>query len=219
MPGSWETLDNASVLVGILHTDVTTIAWALGLRNLQIPGGGVLPVAGMPYDMARNAICMRALEVGASHVLMYDSDVIAPPDTIPRLLARDKPIISGMYCRRSPPHGVPVAIKNGQWLTGFRPGDVVEVDVVGAGCLLIRRDVLENLKPARPGKHWFSWQVDIPGEVPAGEAMSEDFVFCLQARKQLGIPILLDTSVVCRHVGYSQVLPGSMMPLEAVTQT
>lgn len=40
-----------SVLVGILHTEYTSITWALGLRQLRIPNGGILPVSGQPFDM------------------------------------------------------------------------------------------------------------------------------------------------------------------------
>jgi hypothetical protein len=52
MAGAWEYKHQNQVLVGILHTDLTSIAWALGLRNLQIPGK-ILPVSGMPYDHSR----------------------------------------------------------------------------------------------------------------------------------------------------------------------
>jgi hypothetical protein len=41
--------------------------------------------------------------------------------------------------------------------------------------------------------------------------MSEDFVFCLQCRK-MGLPILVDTSVVARHIGYAESTPGRFVP-------
>ncbi len=213
--GAWEQ-PQANVLGGILHVDTTTLAWSIGFRNLLFPGQ-FLPVAGMPYDMARNTVCMRALEVGASHVFFLDSDVIPPPDAVMRLLAHNQPVISGMYCRRSPPAGVPVMIKNGQWVTEFTPNSVVEVDVVGAGCLLIRRDVLEKLPPCRTGSHWFDWRVNMRGAgvIPDAECMSEDFTFCLQCRKELGIKILVDTSIACKHVGFFECGYGTAAPMVA----
>lgn len=144
---------------------------------------------------------------------MLDSDVIPPPDTILRLLKHDKPVISGVYCRRSPPHGVPVMIKNGNWVTQFPTNSVIEVDFVGAGCLLIRRDVLEKLPPIMPGRHWFSWQVDLKGVVPPGENVSEDFAFNIQCRKKLGIPTLVDTSIQCLHVGLAEASYGKLLPV------
>jgi len=214
--GIWEIspASQANVLVAILHTEATSFAWSVGLKQLIIPGPPVMGLTGMPYDHGRNAACMRALEGGNSHIFFLDSDVIAPPDTILRLLKHDKPVISGMYCRRSPPHAVPVMIKDGKWVTEFKHGSVIEVDFVGAGCLLIRRDVLENLPPVRPGKHWFSWQVDAHGVVPQGETLSEDFAFNLQCRKH-GIPTLVDTSCHCLHIGFGEASYGQFLPVGA----
>ena len=48
MAGAWELQQNKTVLVGILHTDTVSIAWAMGFRNLIIPGE-VMAVAGMPF--------------------------------------------------------------------------------------------------------------------------------------------------------------------------
>lgn len=217
MPGAWEY--KPAVLVGILHTEATTVAWSFGLRNLIVPGaerlpqGGFLPLAGLPYDHGRNQMCMNAIEWGATHIFMLDSDVIPPRDTINRLLQHNLPVVSGMYCRRSPPHGLPVMMKNGRWHTEFQPGSLVEVDVVGAGCLLIRRDVLQALPPIKPGRHWFSWQVDQKGVLPPEECMSEDYVFCHAVRKKLGVKIMVDTSIRCRHAGGAEADLMSFNPL------
>lgn len=178
MAGAWEIKEQNSVLCAILHTDNTTIAWAFGLRNLIIPGPPPLGLAGMPFDHARNLAAMRALEAGVDWCFYLDSDVIPPHDAILRLISHQQPIMSGLYCRRSPPAAVPVMIKNGQWVTEYKQGSIVEVDLVGAGCLAIHRSVLESLPPQSPGHHWFDWRVDMQGVRPAHECLSEDFTFC-----------------------------------------
>lgn len=215
MAGSWEIKKQASVLVGILHTDVTTIAWSFGLRNLQVPGH-IMPVSGMPYDHARNTICQRALEGGYQYVFMLDSDVIPPNDAILRLMSRGLPLVSGVYHRRSPPHGLPVMIRGASWVSQYPANSLIEVDLVGSGCLLLHRSVLEALPPIDPqrGKRWFDWRVDMAGILPQGEALSEDFALCLHARRTLGLKIIVDTGVQCRHVGYSQAGYSSMVPLD-----
>ena len=212
MAGAWER--TYSVLCAILHTDNTTIAWAFGLRQLQLPGT-VIGLAGMPFDHARNAACMKALEIGATHLFFLDSDVIPPPDTVLRLLAHDLPIVSGVYHRRSTPHGVPVMLKDGRWVTDAPKNSLVEVDLVGAGCLLIRRDVLEKLPPIDPdrGKHWFSWRVDAASVLPRGEALSEDFAFNLHCKRH-GFKTMVDTSIQCLHVGYAAATYGQFSPLD-----
>lgn len=231
MPGSWEILESNKVLCAILHTDVTTIAWSFGLRNLIIPGRDelrmfypFLPLAGMPYDHARNTSVIATLNSGAEYLFCYDSDVVPPRDAILRLMTHKLPIISGMYCRRSPPHGLPVMIKDGRWITDFTPGSLVEVDVVGAGCLLIHRSVFERLPPdpRRPEKRWFDWRVDCKGLIlpngqplyQDGECLSEDFVFCQRIKQHLGIKTYVDTSVRCKHIGHCEADLGSLLPSE-----
>ncbi len=217
MPGYWEI--QPTVLVCTLHTDVTTMAWAYGLRNLIIPGQP-FGLSGMPFCHARNEACRQALKAGADHLFFLDSDVIPPRDTILRLIKHDLPVVSGIYCRRSPPHAVPVMIRNGQWVTEYPANSLIQVDLVGAGCLLIRRDVLEKLPPIddKRGKHWFDWRVDMMGLLPQGEALSEDFSFCLQCRRH-GIPIVVDTSLMARHIGYGQSTLGSFVPLDTTPIT
>jgi hypothetical protein len=213
--GSWEILN--SVLVGILHVDVTTVAWSLGLRNLQLPQySRILPVAGMPYDHARNSVCETALKEGFQWVLMLDSDVIPPNDAVLRLLRHNLPVVSGLYCRRSPPCAIPVMIKDGQWVTKFPANALIEVDYVGAGCLLINRSVLEKLPPpaGHPGKRWFHWKVDARGHEDTAGCLSEDFVFNRRCKLELGIPTMVDTSIVCRHVGSAQATIGRFEPCD-----
>lgn len=218
--GAWEQRKQSSVLVGILHTDLVTLAWALGLRNLQVPGH-IMPVTGMPYDHARNSICQKALEGGYQYVFMLDSDVVPPNDVILRLIRHNLPFVSGVYHRRSPPHGLPVMIKGPSWVSSYPANTLMEVDLVGSGCLLIRRDLLEALPPLDPqrGKKWFDWRVDMAGILPQGEALSEDFALCLHVRRTLGVKVMVDTSVQCRHVGLSQAGYNSMVPLECHSAT
>lgn len=208
--GSWEY--TPSVLTVVLHTDLVSTAWALGLKNLQLPGP-ILPLAGMPFDMARNTGCMRALEGGFDYVFMLDSDVIPPPDAVHRLIKHNLPIVSGMYCRRSHPHMIPVMLKGTEWIINYPKNSLIEVDMVGAGCLLVRRDVLESLPPIRQGAHWFDWRVHLKGIVP--DSVSEDFAFNLHAKRTLGIPTMVDTSCICRHVGLAEAGPGTFLPCVA----
>lgn len=221
MAGSWEIKAQKQVLVGILHVDQVTIAWAFGLRNLIVPGA-FLPVAGMPYDHARNTICAKALEGGFEWVFMLDSDVIPPNDAILRLMAHKQPFVSGVYCRRSPPHTIPVMLKtvNGQrqWLTQIPPTGLIEVDLVGAGCLLIHRSFLESIPHQKPGKPWFNWQVDQQGFLPPGECLSEDFTLCQHAIRN-GHKVLVDCSIRCKHIGLGEADYGTFLPAEVRTIT
>lgn len=205
MPGAWELLDQQRVLVAILTREFTTAAWSFGFKQLQIPGT-YTGLSGMPYDHARNTGCQKLLELGWEYLFFLDDDTIPPPDAILRLMAHRQPIVSGVYYRRNPPI-VPVMLKETptgrNWITEFKSPDLMEVDYVGAGCLLIHRDVLTKLAPP-----WFDWRVD-RYDLPDTARMSEDFRFCQYAREN-GYKILVDTSVQCRHVGLGESRPGGV---------
>lgn len=72
------------------------------------------------------------------------------------------------------------------------PDSLVECDAVGAGCLLIAREVLERMEPP-----WFKFDT-------ASGYGGEDFWFCRKA-KELGYPIVADLSVHCGHMFSSHV--------------
>jgi hypothetical protein len=212
MPGAWEIINQQRVLVVILTREVTSAAWAFGFRNLNIPGS-YTGLSGMPYDHARNTGCQKLLEIDWEYVFFLDDDTIPPPDAITRLMAHKVPIVSGVYYRRSPPI-TPVMLREDAgsrtWITQFKVPDLMEVDYVGAGCLLIHRDVLTTLPPP-----WFDWRVD-RYDLPPPQRMSEDFRFCQYAREN-GYKILVDTSVQCRHVGLGESrVGGEFIPAELI---
>ncbi len=215
--GGWEIKAANQVLVAILHTDNVCFNWSLGIRRLIIPGPDPIGICGMPFDHARNVAAQHALASGLDWLFFLDSDVIPPRDAILRLMAHNKPIVSGVYCRRSVPEAIPVMMKPlGQWVTQIPSGGLMEVATVGAGCLLIHRTVFERLPPQRPteGKTFFDWRVDCLAVKSKEECLSEDFTFCVHARKH-GIPTFVDCGVRCRHVGLAEADYGSFRPLGA----
>ncbi len=212
---AWDRRDAGRVLTAVLHTGVVPSAFCDGFVNLMRNSPGQIKwLSGMPYDHARNAACQLALDFGFEYLFFFDSDVVAPPDTIHRLLSYNVPIISGVYHRRSEPVGIPVAIRNREW-TDIQPNTgVQEVDNIGAGCMMIRRDVLQRFQPQRPGKHWFDWRVDMNGAAEYyndSNSLSEDFTFCKAAKEQ-GIPVLVDTTIQCQHIGWFAVEYKSIKP-------
>lgn len=213
MAGSWELLNKNRVLAVILTREIITTAWSVGFRNLQIPGTYTF-LSGMPFDHARNTGCLKTLELDFEWLFFLDDDVIPPPDAIYKLMSHKQPIVSGVYYRRNPPI-CPVMLRdtpNGkEWVTEFYSPSLIEVDYVGAGCLLIHRDVLNNLP-----QPWFEWRCDRV-DLPQGERMSEDFAFCVNAR-QKGYKINVDTSVQCRHIGLGESrIGGAFVPGELIT--
>ena len=219
MPGSWEYRQANQVLTAILSVEYNTTSWGLGIRRLAIPGPQPIPLQGMPFDHARNQACQMLLGSPCQWLFFLDSDVVPPPDAVLRLMSHNLPLVTGIYCRRSPPISVPVMMRPvGQWLNVVPHTGLHEVDVCGAGCLLIHRSVIERLPPQRPGsgKTWFDWRVDCHGLLPPGECLSEDFTFNIWCRKTLGIKTMCDSSIQCSHIGHAESRYGYFGPLGAL---
>jgi len=172
----------------------------------------VFTCRGLPVHVARNILAETALgDEKVTHVFWVDSDIVFeqpqnPNEAILRLLMCDAPIASGIYRARQ---------KQGfnwsAWLrssngNGFLPiqswsGNWLQVDAIGFGCVLIRREVFERIP-----KPWFIW----PEESP-----SEDFLWC-EAAKKHGYDINVFTDVRCGHIsGMLKVMPdGSVTTLD-----
>ena len=199
--GAWEQ-DKREVLIGILTREVIHIQWAISFKNLILPQtAGWTTISGMPFDHGRNLCAQRCLENNFEYLMFLDDDVIVPPDAYVKLLAHKADIISGLYMRRTEPI-CPVMMRvqpNGQasWVANFPVGETIEVDYVGAGCLLIHRRVLEKMQ-----KPWFEWACGREDFQPSHRT-SEDYYFCRKA-KELGFRVQVDTSIQCTHIGYGQ---------------
>jgi len=218
-PGAWE-ISRPSVLVATLTRELVATKWALGYKNLQMPAySNISILSGMPFDHARNTACENMLSHGFEWLCFLDDDIVAPPDAIQRLINHRKDIVSGIYYRRAAPI-VPVMLRyegnnpQPQWITEWSPpNSLIEVDLVGAGILLIHRRVLERMT-----KPWFEWQLGkedpppTPGEPPRPAKLSEDFQFCRRAKQEFGFQIFVDTSIQCEHIGLGASAGGGFAP-------
>lgn len=203
--------DARVIAIGRLHVGPILPEWLTAWEELRKP---VTP-DGKPdwvtyqavrsvAHAARNDIVRSVLarQPDATHLFFLDDDVTVPPDGLLKLLAdsveQDIPLVTGLYIQRGEPH-LPVVYRRvtegpaaGRHfnLTQFTPG-LQEVDAAGAGCLLIRMDVLRALEAAKAqsGQEWFDY---LP-------PFSEDLSFCIRARA-LGFRMALDWDVKCGHL-------------------
>lgn len=141
---------------------------------------------------ARNKIVKKFLESTATHLMFVDSDIQFPPDGINTLVERDKDIIGGLYFRRQAPH-LPtinrIKEKSLEIPTDFPWDKPFKVDVVATGFMLIKRKVLEEIKP--PYFYFRNFH---------DKAIGEDVYFCLKARERK-IDVWCDPTIPLGHVG------------------
>lgn len=166
--------------------------------------------ARQPTDIARNILVKAAIDGGFDFLFFVDDDNPPPRDALVKLLAADKDIVGGAYVNRQSDklgqrsvvaayqHNGAIGIQQGRndvWLpiTRWRdPGPLHRVDLIGAGCLLIRRNVLVTLSERHNG-HPFEFIRD------DSYILNEDQIFCERAR-EAGFDIWLHEDVRPLHI-------------------
>ena len=200
------------VTLGYCHPDVVSAFWAdsmlgiAGFSHRKIDGH--ISVWSSPkIDEARNSIVKTWLEVKDTDALfMTDTDMVMPPECLEKLISADKDIVGGLCFVADPglnavkpSIGVLKKVKGGTSvlpLWDYPENALVQVDAIGAACMLIKRKVAEDMWEAR-GKDfampWFAHGMH--GDVVIGE----DIAFCLTARA-MGFEVWVDTSLTIFHV-------------------
>jgi len=158
------------VALCIPHTGEVSMEWTLRLREIQLPPGSqVFMSRGMPIDVTRDSMVRDAFKNGFEYVFFLDSDVILPRDAIMKLLEARVPLISGLYKAKKPNGFFWAAWVSSNRSSGesgdkaaFSPiaswsGRYINVDVVGAGCMLIHKSAYEKIKAAYPDLPLFFW--------------------------------------------------------------
>lgn len=153
---------------------------------------------GFGVDVVRNRIVAGFLVSDAEFLLMIDDDMV-PPENLLEMSEHDCDIVGSLYYAWEKGSGPFVAAyyqkESGQY---WRPGlgevehsGLHEVALVGSGCLLIHRRVLQELP-----QPWFQFEISDDGQKVL---TPEDFLFCQRAT-QHGFKVFLDTDRICGHI-------------------
>jgi len=161
---------------------------------LDKPEGTMITTThGQSPARGRNIMIESAIQNGATHCLFIDDDMAFKADTLKRLLAHDKDIVSGLYVMRAYPHHPVIfdeAYDDGKCRFSFLNrgrGGLVEVVNLGLGMCLIKTEVF--LSMAKP---WITL-----GECEK-DHWCDDISFFNRARKA-GFKMYCDLDVVCGH--------------------
>lgn len=183
---------------------------------------------------ARNEI-VEALPPNVDALWFVDSDILLPNNAGQLLdyLSDETPVVSGLYFSRKPPHLPQVYFHATSDPYSFSYLPVIQIpprpffaDATGAGCLIVRTDVLRELadrhqEAAAKAKEWLNSCEAFKSEAlgPTEEAakhflqmglrlgahfeflqgVGEDFYFCNQLYRYLGIRPLVVPEVECGH--------------------
>jgi len=159
---------------------------------------------------ARNNLVDLAVINNMDYLLMLDDDMIIPPNLLSRLMAHEKDVCGALYYQRGGSYH-PVLMKRKTGKDGLDGIDFLNAHdpiiqnpglhrlkdgVLGGGCMLIHRRVLEKLpQPA-------FWVDGIVGT---------DVHFCQQVQAE-GFEVWVDTSLELGHVGGAVIITSRTIP-------
>jgi hypothetical protein len=136
------------LFISIPHRNSFTGRWVGSFSQIRWPPvrHTIALETGQPIDISRNIAVSKALQMKAKWVLFYDSDVLVFPDSLEQLMNAHRPIVSGIYRSRGPPHQI-IANIGDHPVTDeqVEANPLLEVDDVGMGFCLIDTRVLRNL--------------------------------------------------------------------------
>ena len=160
---------------------------------------------------ARNFLSAEFLGTDCTHCLWIDCDILFTLQDVERLASHDEAIVGGFYPFKTEGEFSPVA----EFIPGSLPDarGLLPVRYLGAGFLLVRRDVFERMitaygpeicypEPPRQIHHDF-WRNGVyrgPDAYSTGHYLNEDLFF-QQNATDLGFKVYGDTQVVLKHLG------------------
>lgn len=153
-------------------------------------------VKGYDCAKARNEIVKKALK-GFDYVLMIDSDVIVPRDTLHFMLENPADVCFGVYPRKNTKAGETELFKDGTFdfknrytFEELNKETVNRIHVKGGGfgCTLIKTEVFKNIDYP-----WFEFH-----SYEDSAFLSEDLSFCMKAAFRYHL--VADLRVRCGHI-------------------
>jgi FkbM family methyltransferase len=146
---------------------------------------------GYNIDQIRNLIANWAQKY--DYLFSVDSDIVMPPDTLKKLIAHNKDIVTGMYIQRIPEtHALEIFGMGGRMPYDLIKGQgLLEIDGCGFGCVLVKSEVFKAIEYPQFVYH---------SALDHKDTISEDTDFCLKAKNK-GFKVWVDTSIKCNHKG------------------
>lgn len=140
----------------------------------------------------RNRAVKEAKNIGATHLMFRDDDIIAPPDIIDQLLADDQPIV-GALIHNSSSHPLVWAFSGGGEVFWHEHpiNTLFSCWAIASGALLIKMDVFDKLS-----EPWFWFD---------NTARTMDVNFCRTVQREISGPqVWCDSRIICGQIDHDE---------------
>jgi len=192
--------DKKRILIGIPTAKNIETDTFKSIYDLEIPDGYEADFQyfyGYNIDQVRNLIAHWTVG-GYEYLFSVDSDIAFERDTLKKLLAHDKDVVSGLYIQRKVgQHTLEIYEDNGRGGVSNMPYErlkdrgLTQIAGCGFGCVLVKKAVFESV-----GYPQFEYH----SAINHANTISEDVDFCRKVLAK-GFTIWADPSIQCRHIG------------------
>lgn len=175
--------------------------------DLDVPEGYEIEFTySFGYNIAqvRNLIASWIQKGDYEYLFSVDSDIVLPKDTLTKMIAHDKDIVSGVYIQRKANREIPEIYRwkdshlTNVTLDELKPHGLQKIDACGFGCVLIKAHVIKTM----PYPH-FVYEMDHMTAAP-----SEDVYFAMKAA-HYNFSLYVDSTIMCGHIGSYNYTPKS----------
>jgi FkbM family methyltransferase len=183
------------------------------IYDLEVPAGYKVTYQhfyGYRVDQVRNLIADWVVR-GFDYLFSVDHDITFPSDTLKKLLAHDKDLVSGVYRQRLEPQMLEIYEPFGGRMSTedlyAKNWKLIGIGGCGFGCVLVKKEVLAGV-----GYPQFEYHPALDHN----NTISEDTDFCKKAINK-GFKLWCDPSIRCGHIGSTTMhvqLP-EVNPIEA----
>lgn len=182
-------------------------------------------MGGSHADRQMNNVANRFLITDCDAMLIVDCDTIFTAKDVQRAMfhvERDIKAVWGVYPKKQ--DNPPPCLNTWPEVKAPDEHGLVDVRRAGRGFLMVKREVFESLKEENGGPalrfhnhdrmEWAFFRSGVVGGdytaltgdkdadgFPIREWVSEDWMFCEDLRNHLGIPTLVDTGIILKHIG------------------
>ena len=167
------------------------------IYDLEVPAGYEVTYQhfyGYRVDQVRNLIADWVVR-GFDYLFSVDHDITFPSDTLKKLLAHDKDLVSGVYRQRLEPQMLEIYEPFGNRMSTedlyAKNRNLIGIGGCGFGCVLVKKEVFAGV-----GYPQFEYHPALDHN----NTISEDTDFCKKAIAK-GFRLWCDPSVVCGHIG------------------
>lgn len=151
--------------------------------NLFFPSQATVSMA-----FIRNNLIENFLKSDCTHALCLDGDEVFPENMVYKLLNHDKDIVSAYVCVKNQPEKPNAYVKHKGKYIPYKGIGLEEVDAVGFGQVLIKREVFEKM-----GSPWFAYE-DSKTKVTTEE------IYFFEKAKKFGFKLFVDYGLRCEHL-------------------